>query len=149
MSGEGSSRDGGGEGEVVSGGNGEGGDESVDERLPVGCAGEEWCPVTTTATLIGRKWHPVILHRLVEDGPAGFNELEGRVDGISSKVLSESLDDLEENGLVDRERVSEKPVRVRYSLTDAGASLDEVVYAMRDWGTEHLVDPADADVDGT
>jgi DNA-binding HxlR family transcriptional regulator len=112
------------------------------ERVPVSCAGEEWCPVTTTASLVGKKWHPVILYRLMEGGPAGFNELEGRVDGISSKVLSESLDDLEAHALVTRAVLSEKPVRVQYSLTALGASLDSVVYAMRDWGTEHLVDPA-------
>ncbi|WP_227132739.1 winged helix-turn-helix transcriptional regulator [Halorubellus salinus] len=124
---------------------GESGRETGDdelERVPVSCAGEDWCPITTTATLVGKKWHPVILHRLMEGGPAGFNELEGRVDGISSKVLSESLDDLENHALVTREVISEKPVRVRYSLTSLGASLDSVVYAMRDWGTEHLFDPA-------
>jgi DNA-binding HxlR family transcriptional regulator len=43
---------------------------------------------------------------------------------------------------VDREIVSEKPVRVQYSLTETGASLDGVVYAMRDWGNEHLEEPA-------
>lgn len=116
--------------------------ESDGERMEVWCAGEEWCPITTTATLIGKKWHPVILHRILEGGPAGFNELEVRVDGISSKVLSESLDDLEDSGLVNREIVNEKPVRVQYSLTETGESLDEVVYAMRDWGNEHLEPPA-------
>ena len=108
------------------------------ERLEVWCAGEEWCPVTTTATLIGKKWHPVIVHRLLEYGPSGFNELQENVDGVSSKVLSDSLDDLEENGLVDREIISEKPFRVQYSLTDHGESLETVIYAMRDWGRQHL-----------
>lgn len=112
-------------------------------QLEVWCAGEEWCPVTTTSSLIGKKWHPVIIHRLLEHGPSGFNELERHVDGISSKVLSESLDDLAENGLVDRELVSEKPVRVQYSLTDLGASLRPVIGAMRDWGNEHLTDPTE------
>ncbi|NHN43055.1 helix-turn-helix transcriptional regulator [Halorubellus sp. JP-L1] len=121
--------------------------EESGERLAVGCAGEDWCPITTTAALVGRKWHPVILHRLMDGGPAGFNELEARVDGISSKVLSESLDDLEANDLVVRETVSETPVRVQYSLTETGASLDGVVYAMRDWGTEHLVEPDSGDGD--
>jgi len=108
------------------------------ERLEVWCAGEEWCPVTTTATLIGKKWHPVIVHRLLEYGPSGFNELQENVDGVSSKVLSDSLDDLEENGLVNREIISEKPFRVQYSLTDHGESLESVIYAMRDWGRQHL-----------
>ena len=113
------------------------------EKLEVWCAGEEWCPVTTTATLIGKKWHPVIIHRLLEHGPSGFNELKTNVDGISSKVLSDSLDDLEEKQLVDREIISEKPVRVQYSLTDHGHSLEPVIFAMRDWGLEHITEPAD------
>ena len=115
-------------------------DES--EPLAVWCAGEEWCPITSTATLIGKKWHPVIIHRLLEHGPSGFNELQENVDGISSKVLSDSLDDLETKQLVERTVVSEKPFRVEYSLTSSGESLRPVITAMADWGNEHLV-PAD------
>ena len=58
-------------------------------------------------------------------------------------MLSESLEDLAVNGLVNRELVSEKPVRVQYSLTDLGASLRPVIGAMRDWGNEHLTDPTE------
>jgi DNA-binding HxlR family transcriptional regulator len=115
------------------------------ERLEVWCAGEEWCPVTTTATLIGKKWHPVIIHRLLEHGPSGFNELKEDVDGVSSKVLSDSLEDMEEKQLVDREIVSEKPFRVQYSLTAHGHSLEPVINAMRDWGREYLEEPATKD----
>jgi len=111
------------------------------KQLEVWCAGEDWCPVTTTASLICKKWHPVIVHRLLEHGPSGFNELKDDVDGISSKVLSSSLDDLEEKQLVDREIISEKPVRVQYSLTDHGRSLEPVIFSMRDWGLEHLTEP--------
>lgn len=113
------------------------------EQLEVWCAGEEWCPVTTTATLIGKKWHPVIIHRLLEHGPSGFNELKEDVDGISSKVLSDSLEDLGEKQLVERKIINEKPVRVQYSLTDHGQSLEPVIYAMRDWGLEHIMEPSD------
>ena len=118
-------------------------DEDVIEGLEVWCAGEDWCPVTTTASLIGKKWHPVIIHRLLEHGPSGFNELKKAVDGISSKVLSDSLEDLEEKQLVDREIVSEKPVRVQYSLTVHGKSLRPVIESMRDWGLDHLVEAED------
>ncbi len=113
--------------------------------LEVWCAGEEWCPITSTATLIGKKWHTVILHRLLEHGPLGFNALKEEVDGISSKVLSDSLGDMEETGLVDRDIVSEKPVRVSYSLTELGASLEPVIVAMAEWGDEHLAEPKNAD----
>ena len=118
---------------------------SEPKKLEIWCAGEEWCPVTTTATLIGKKWHPVIVHRLLEHGPSGFNELKTSVDGISSKVLSDSLEDLEENQLVIREIISEKPFRVQYSLTDHGQSLEPVIVSMRDWGRKHLAKPADWD----
>lgn len=119
--------------------------EAAPTQLEVWCAGEDWCPVTTTASLIGKKWHPVIIHRLLEHGPSGFNELKADVDGISSKVLSSSLDDLEEKRIVDREIISEKPVRVQYSLTEHGQSLEPVIFSMRDWGLEHLTDPDDDD----
>lgn len=112
------------------------------ERLRTRCAGEDWCPITATATLVGKKWHPVIVHRLLANGPLGFNALKEEVDGISSKVLSDSLDDLGEKRLVNREIVNDKPVRVEYSLTETGESLEPVILAMRDWGTEYLI-PAD------
>ncbi|WP_435196201.1 winged helix-turn-helix transcriptional regulator [Natronomonas sp. EA1] len=110
------------------------------EPLEVWCAGEEWCPITATATILGKKWHPVIIHRLLQ-GPHGFNELKRAVDGISSKVLSDSLENLEEKGLVERSVVSEKPFRVEYTLTERGTSLETVISEMRVWGEEHLAAP--------
>jgi DNA-binding HxlR family transcriptional regulator len=108
------------------------------DKLGLWCAGDEWCAVTATATLIGKKWHPVIVHRLLEHGPLGFNALKAEVDGISSKVLSDSLDDLEETGLIERSIISEKPFRVEYSLTERGTDLRPVIEAMAEWGQTHL-----------
>ena len=113
------------------------GDGETEERLEVWCAGEEWCPITATATILGKKWHPVIIHRLIAE-PRGFNDLQRAVDGISSKVLSDSLETLEGHGLVAREVVSEKPFRVEYSVTDRGGSLEPVIESMREWGETHL-----------
>ncbi len=110
----------------------------MDEQLPVWCNGEEWCSVTSTATLIGKKWHPVVIERLLSSGPMGFSELQEAVDGISSKVLSDTLKDMENKTLVDREVISDRPVRVRYSLTERGADLRPVIEAMNEWGTQHL-----------
>lgn len=114
-------------------------DTETDEPIEIWCAGEEWCAVTATASLIGKKWHPVIVDRLLSEGPLGFNALKEAVDGISSKVLSDSLEDLEERGIVTRSVVSEKPFRVEYALTDRGADLEPVIDTMRTWGTDHLV----------
>jgi DNA-binding HxlR family transcriptional regulator len=110
-----------------------------DSPVAVWCAGEDWCAVTATASLIGKKWHPVIVDRLLQEGPLGFNALKEAVDGISSKVLSDSLDDLEEAGIVTRSVVSEKPFRVEYALTERGEELGPVIEAMRDWGEDHLL----------
>ncbi|EGQ43745.1 MAG: putative transcriptional regulator [Candidatus Nanosalina sp. J07AB43] len=89
-------------------------------KIPVSCAGEEWCPLTATANILSKKWHPVIINELLESESMGFNELKDRVGGISSKVLSESLGDLEDKQVVNREVISEKPFRVKYTLTDIG-----------------------------
>lgn len=113
----------------------------TDKRKEVWCAGKVWCPITTTSTLIGKKWHPVVIHRLLENGSLGFNALKREVDGVSSKVLSETLEDLEENDLINRTVVSEKPFRVEYSLTEFRDSPEPVIAAMHEWGTEYLRPP--------
>ncbi len=107
-------------------------------KMHVECKGGDWCPITATASLIGKKWHPVIVHRLIEEGPHGFNSLKEDIGGISSKVLSESLEDLQEKNLVIREVVNEKPVRVEYHLTEAGKSLEPVIDEMMEWGRTNL-----------
>ncbi|MFB6220363.1 MAG: winged helix-turn-helix transcriptional regulator [Halolamina sp.] len=101
------------------------------------CRDEEWCSVTCTAELLGRKWHPVIVHRLLTDGPSGFNDLQEAIDDISSNVLSGNLEELGEEGLVEREIISEKPFRVEYSLTERGEDLAPVIDAMAKWGEKH------------
>lgn len=111
------------------------------QAMPVWCAGNEWCPITATAKLIGKKWHPVIIHRLLDVEPVGFNALKEEVDGISSKVLSESLDDLQDKKLVNREIVSEKPVRVKYTLTERGRDLKPVIDEMKNWADQNIAQP--------
>jgi DNA-binding HxlR family transcriptional regulator len=88
--------------------------------------------------IVGRKWQPVIVHHLLDGGSVGFSDLKSRIDGISSKMLSESLDDLEAAGLIERELLSDKPVRVNYSLTERGETLRPLVTEMVRWGSDHL-----------
>ncbi|MCJ7429433.1 MAG: helix-turn-helix transcriptional regulator [Candidatus Nanohaloarchaeota archaeon QJJ-5] len=107
--------------------------------MPEWCEAEDWCPITVTAELLGRKWHPVIVHRLLQQ-PMGFSQLRKQVHDISDKVLSESLDDLCEKDIVKREVISESPKTVEYSLTDRGKSLAPVIEAMKDWGETHTGD---------
>lgn len=94
--------------------------------------------LSEVAAVIGRKWHPVIIYGLLNDGSFGFSELESEIDGISSKMLSQALDDLEANGLVERTVINTKPFRVEYSLTDEGRALAPVIEAMYEWGIEHV-----------
>lgn len=115
-------------------------------ELEVWCAGEEWCPVTSTATIIGRKWNPVIVHRLLRLGPVGFSELQRAISGISNKSLSESLETLEdEYGLIERRVVSDRPFRVEYSLSERGQSLAPVIDSMESWGMANLRPPKATD----
>jgi len=115
------------------------------EKMMVECKGEDWCPLTATANTLSKKWHPVIIHRLFDTGPLGFNNLKEEVGGVSSKVLSESLEDLEGKGIVDRDVVSEKPFRVKYSLTETGKDLEPALKEMIKWGRQNLKKP-DKDV---
>lgn len=96
------------------------------------------CPVTETAKIIGKKWYLIILHELTR-GPMGFNELKRAVRGISAKVLSENLAELDTRGLLTRTVHSESPVRVEYALTDKGRELDGIFLSMRVWGEKWAV----------
>lgn len=90
--------------------------------------------------IIGKKWHPVVISTLLADDRRGFNDLKETLDGISDKVLSDCLDDLQSVGLVSREVIDDKPVRVEYSLTEAGNDLESVIDDLRAWSREHLSD---------
>jgi len=116
-----------------------------DECLAVWCAGDDWCAVTCAMDVIGKKWHPVIVHRLLQHGALRFNELSEEVGGITNKMLSQSLEDLEEKELVNREIVSEKPVAVEYSLTERGQSLEPVIDSLEEWGKTYLRPTEDQD----
>lgn len=97
----------------------------------------EWCPVARTAKIISKKWHPIIVYYLIDEGGKGFNELKEKVNGISSKVLSESLDDLEQKEIVNRNIISEKPFRVKYEITEKGKDLEKIIRGMETWGDKH------------
>lgn len=112
--------------------------DGTGEESTLGRADRYSGPLTVTAAIVGKKWHPRIVAALLESGPLGFSELKTRLEGISDKVLSESLDDLEERGLVDRAVIDDKPVRVEYSLTEWGERLRPVVAAMTEWGERYV-----------
>lgn len=92
---------------------------------------------TEVQEILGRKWQPRIIYHLLDDGPLGFSGLKDRLNGISSKMLSEGLSSLEEHGLVTRQIVSEQPVRVEYSLTERGVGIQPVVDELFDWSEQY------------
>ncbi|BDR57092.1 winged helix-turn-helix transcriptional regulator [Xylocopilactobacillus apis] len=100
------------------------------EELPV-------CPVATTVDLIGNKWKLLILRELLK-GTCRFNQLNRAIDGISQKVLTENLRQMENDGIVNRIVYAQVPPKVEYSLSDLGNSLRPIIDAMSDWGTNYL-----------
>ena len=94
------------------------------------------CPVETTLTLIGDKWKVLILRDLMP-GTKRFGELKKSIGNVSQKVLTANLRQMERDGLVHREVFPEVPPRVEYSLTETGQTLQPVIEAMKNWGTQY------------
>lgn len=94
------------------------------------------CPVATTVQLIGSKWKLLIMRNLLAR-PWRFNELKKDLDGISQKVLADSLHSMEDDGIVIRTAYPEVPPRVEYSLSELGESMRPIIKAMEQWGTEY------------
>lgn len=94
------------------------------------------CPVATTVALIGSKWKLLIMRDLLARSWR-FNELRKDLEGISQKVLTDSLRSMEEDGIVIRTVYPEVPLRVEYSLSALGESMRPIMDAMEVWGTEY------------
>lgn len=94
------------------------------------------CPVETTLTMISDKWKVLILRDLLT-GTKRFGELKKSLTGVSQKVLTSQLREMEENGLVESKAYPEVPPRVEYSLTPLGRSLQPIMDAMRVWGEQY------------
>lgn len=105
------------------------------EELPI-------CPVATTVQLIGSKWKLLIIRNLLER-PWRFKELQKSLEGISQKVLTDSLRSMESDGIIVRTVYPEVPPRVEYSLSKLGESLRPILDSMGQFGTyyQNLVNP--------
>lgn len=91
--------------------------------------------IRDTLDVVGGKWK-LVLVSVLQGGKKGFNELS-REAGISPRILSKELQEMEMNGLVSREVCNTKPVTVRYELTEYSHTLNDVLKAMEKWGSEH------------
>jgi DNA-binding HxlR family transcriptional regulator len=96
-----------------------------------GCA-VEWC-----LEIIGGKWKGVILHYLL-DGTKRFGELRKLMPGVTQRMLTMQLRELEADGVITRNVYAEVPPRVEYSLTELGQTLGPIIGLMRNWGDEYF-----------
>jgi DNA-binding HxlR family transcriptional regulator len=94
------------------------------------------CPVATTVSLIGNKWKLLIIRNLLVR-PWRFNELQKNLEGISQKVLTDSLRSMENDGIIVRTVYQEVPPRVEYSLSELGESMRPILESMQAWGTNY------------
>jgi len=91
------------------------------------------CPAEITLSVIGGRWKTLLLYHLFQ-GVKRFSELQRAMTGITQKMLTQQLREMERDGLVHREVYAEVPPKVEYSLTPLGHTLSPVVQAMCEWG---------------
>ena len=95
------------------------------------------CNIAQTLNIIGDRWTLLIVHEIFL-GKKSYKELEEKLTGIATNLLSSRLKELEENGIIKAEVYQERPLRYCYSITDKGKDLREVFNAIILWGHEHL-----------
>lgn len=105
----------------------------VSKELPV-------VPAERTLKIIGGRWKVFVLYFLFEE-PRRLSELKRLIPGVSQKVLVQSLRELEEHGVLDREVFAEVPPKVVYSVTRLGMTLRPIVASLCDWGRRHTEAP--------
>jgi DNA-binding HxlR family transcriptional regulator len=97
------------------------------------------CPTRIILDRIGDKWAVLVLG-LLEDEPVRFNRLRRNIEGLSQKMLSQTLKSLERDGLVDRRAFPTVPVTVEYSITPLGRTLGATLESLRAWAETHIGD---------
>lgn len=101
------------------------------------------CPVEVTLDLIDGRWKGVVLHHLLSAEYLRFNELQRRMPGITQRLLTKQLRELEAAGLVDRTVYAEVPPRVEYRVTAEGESLRALIALAEEWGRGRMARRAD------
>lgn len=97
---------------------------------------KEKCPAEFTLSLIGGRWKiPIIFHLLA--GRKRFSDLVRGLTGVTQKMLTQQLREMERAGLIERQVFAQVPPKVEYALTPLGASLEPIVEAMCKWGQAH------------
>ena len=106
--------------------------------LPRGPAFERDCPIRVVLDRIADKWTVMIMSLLAAGAPRRFNELRREIEGISQKMLTQTLRDLERDGLIDRTIFAEIPPRVEYALTPLGQTLCGPIAGLGEWARDHV-----------
>ncbi|AZP22398.1 winged helix-turn-helix transcriptional regulator [Streptomyces aquilus] len=96
------------------------------------------CGIDAALDVVSGKWKGLILWELHAHGTRRFAELRRALPGVSEKMLTQHLRQMEEDGLIHREVYAEVPPKVEYSLTEAGAALNEALRPLGAWGSERL-----------
>lgn len=102
------------------------------------CDGPYGCSVEATLAVIGGRWKSVIIFHLLHDDVMRFGELKKAINGITQRMLTNQLRELEADKVIKRKVYAEVPPKVEYSLTDYGRTLEPIMLAMRNWGAEHM-----------
>lgn len=97
------------------------------------------CGLDAAVDIIEGKWKPMIIWSLHDLGPTRFGELRRQVHGVTEKVLTQQLRELEADGVIHREVHAESPPRVVYSLTELGTALNTALVPLGDWGELHIL----------
>lgn len=113
-------------------------DSSIQTSTQNPIQGKLTCAVETTLKVIGGRWKVLILRELLV-GMQRFNQLHRSLPGITQKMLTQQLRELEEDGIIHRQVYPQVPPKVEYSLTPLGASLNPVLEAMHEWGLKHPI----------
>jgi DNA-binding HxlR family transcriptional regulator len=100
------------------------------------------CPSEQTLRIIDGKWNLKILLSLTYQGTLRFGELKKRLPGITQRMLTAKLRELEEQGIIARKVYPVVPPKVEYSLTDLGQSLRPVLDSLREWSLAHNPQPS-------
>ncbi|MCF4099935.1 helix-turn-helix transcriptional regulator [Maritalea sp. P4.10X] len=95
------------------------------------------CPVVYAVSKLGGKWKLIVVHNLIE-GPKRFGELRRAIPDITQRMLTLTLRELEEDGIVNREVFEVVPPHVEYSLTEIGQGLETVMSSLGDWGRSNF-----------
>ena len=95
------------------------------------------CPVERTLEVIGGRWKVLILRELF-GGVKRFGQLHRALSGITQKMLTQQLREMESDGIIHREVYLQVPPKVEYSLTPLGESLKPIIQSMHEWGIRHL-----------